>query len=160
VLEGGVRVPFFVRWPARLPVGKTYDEPVISLDIFPTAVAAAGGQLPADRKLDGVNILPHLLGQASGPPHERLFWRAGGGAAGAVREGRFKMVRTGEKPPELYDLQQDIGEAKDLAADKPEVVARLVKAYDEWNKELVPPLWGQPGGAAKKKQQKTKEPAA
>jgi len=160
VTEGGVRVPLFVRWPARLPAGKTYDEPVISLDIFPTAVAAAGGQLPADRKLDGVNILPYVLGQASGVPHERLFWRTGGGAAGAVREGRYKMVRTGEKPPELYDLQQDIGEAKDLAADKREVVARLVKAYDEWNKELVPPLWAQPGQAAKKKQQKTKGPAA
>ena len=160
VLEGGVRVPFFVRWPARLPAGKTYDEPVISLDIFPTAVAAGGGQLPADRRLDGVNILPHLLGQASGPPHERLFWRMGGGAAGAVREGRFKLVRTDAKPPELYDLQQDAGEAKDLAADKPEVVERLVKAYDAWNKELVPPLWGQAGAAAKKKQQKAKEPAA
>ena len=158
VLEGGVRVPFFVRWPARLPAGKTYDEPVISLDIFPTAIAAAGGQLPAGLKLDGVNILPHIEGRASGSPHERLFWRTGGGATMAVREGRFKVVRTGEKAPELYDLQADIGEAKDLASDKPDVVARLVKAYEEWNKELVPPLWAQPGGAAKKKQNKA--PAA
>jgi hypothetical protein len=84
----------------------------------------------------------------------------GGGAAMAVREGRFKVVRTGTKPPELYDLKEDIGEAMDLAADKPDVVARLVKAYEEWNKELVPPLWAQPGQAAKKKQQKTKGPAA
>jgi len=160
VLEGGVRVPFFVRWPGRLPEGKTYDEPVISLDIFPTAVAAAGGQPAADLKLDGVNLLPHIGGQASGPPHERLFWRTGGGAAMAVREGRFKVVRTGTKPPELYDLKEDIAEARDLAADKPDVVARLAKAYDEWNKELVPPLWAQPGQAAKKKQQKTKGPAA
>ena len=152
VTEGGVRVPFFVRWPGRLPEGKTYDEPVISLDIFPTAVVAAGGQLPADRRIDGVNFLPHVLGQASGPPHERLFWRTGGGAAMAVREGRHKVVRTGEKAPELYDLQDDIGEARDLAADKPDVVARLVKAYEEWNKELIPPLWGSLRPAAKKKQ--------
>jgi len=161
VLEGGVRVPFFVRWPARLPAGKTYDEPVISLDIFPTAVAAAGGQLPADLKLDGVNILPHIEGppvRRAGSPHERLFWRTGGGAAMAVREGRYKVVRTGEKPPELYDLKEDIGEARDLASDKPDVVARLVKAYEEWNKELVPPLWGSPQPAAKKKQNKA--PAA
>jgi arylsulfatase A-like enzyme len=152
VLEGGIRVPLLVRWPARLPAGKTCDEPVISLDIFPTAVAAASCRLPADLKLDGVNFLPHIEGQASGPPHERLFWRTGGGAAMAVREGRFKVVRTGEKPPELYDLKEDIGEAKDLASDKPDVVARLVKAYEEWNKELVPPLWGSPQPAAKKKQ--------
>src|SRR5881398_804512 len=58
LLEGGVRVPFVVQWTGKLPGGKTYDHPVIALDIFPTALAAAGGDPKKDRKIDGVNLLP------------------------------------------------------------------------------------------------------
>src|SRR5206468_147025 len=112
VYEGGIRVPFIVRWPGQLTPGKKYDHPVISLDIFPTAAAAAGVTLkPSLReKLDGVNLLPHLQGKAGGPPHERLFWRTGGGQLFAVRENRYKLVKLPGASPQLYDLDADIAE--------------------------------------------------
>jgi arylsulfatase A-like enzyme len=75
VREGGVRVPLLVQWPKHLPAGQTYDQPVIQLDIHPTALAAAGAAIGADAKLDGVDLLPYLTGKKAGPPHETLYWR-------------------------------------------------------------------------------------
>ena len=144
VYEGGIHVPFVMRWRGRLAEGKTLPAPVISLDVFPTAVAAAGAAMPAGRQFDGVNLLPYALGQTSRPPHERLFWRMGGGTAFAVREGRYKLVKVGQSPAELYDLDADIGESKDLAAARPEVAARLEGDREAWNRQLIPPLFESP----------------
>jgi arylsulfatase A-like enzyme len=91
VLEGGIRIPFMVAWKGHLPEGKVDDRPVIQLDIMPTAVAAAGGSMPTDRPIDGVNLLPYLTGKESKSPHEVLFWRMGPQAA--VRKGDWKLVR-------------------------------------------------------------------
>jgi arylsulfatase A-like enzyme len=152
VFEGGIRVPFVVRWPGTLPEGSVYDEPVISLDIFPTVAAAANAVLPAGaHKLDGVNILPALLGDTPAPPHDRLLWRTGGGAAYAVREGRYKLVRQGTTHPQLFDLAADPVEAKDVAGAKPDVVRRLEAEFKAWNAELIAPLWENPQPAAAKK---------
>ena len=151
VFEGGIRVPFLVRWPGTLPAGSVYDEPVISLDIFPTVAAAATAALPAEHKLDGVNILPALSGDTQAPPHERLFWRTGGGTSFAVREGRYKLVRQGSPHPRLFDLATDLVEAKDLAGAKPDVAGRLEAAFQAWNTELIAPLWENPQPAAAKK---------
>jgi arylsulfatase A-like enzyme len=152
VYEGGIRVPFIVRWPGHLAAGKTYDRPVISLDIFPTAAAAAGVSLsPALReKLDGVNLLPHLLGKASESPHERLFWRTGGGVLFAVRENRFKLVRIRGASPQLFDLEADIAESKDLAALRPDLATRMSAELEAWNRQLIPPLFESPGAPTKK----------
>jgi arylsulfatase A-like enzyme len=139
VYEGGVRVPFFMHWPRRLRGGQVYEQPVISLDIFPTAAAAAGAQLPEGRALDGVNLLPYLLGEKAGPPHEILFWRYG--TAHAVRKGNWKLVRRGDQPAELYDLANDVSESRDLAAQHPEVVRELSEALERWESELAEPLW-------------------
>ena len=140
VYDGGIRVPFAARWTGRLPAGKQFHHPVISLDIFPTAAALAGAKLPAGKKLDGVDLMPHLLGAATKPPHERLFWRMGGGVAFAVREGNYKLVKTADGT-QIYDLDKDIGETKDLAATHPEVLKRLDNAREQWNKELIAPLF-------------------
>jgi arylsulfatase A-like enzyme len=166
VYEGGVRVPFLVSWPGRLPAGSTYDEPVSSLDVLATTLAVAGLPMPSDKTYDGVNILPYLAGEANAAPHERLFWRRAGGAAWAVREGNWKLVRLRDRPPELYDLAADIGEARNIASANPEVTARLVAALEAWDKELVDPVflgssvknedWG-PGGANQKKKQPRKQ---
>jgi arylsulfatase A-like enzyme len=147
IYEGGVRVPFLVSWPGRLPAGVTCDAPVSSLDVCATALALAGMPMPTDKKYDGVNILPYLAGETKMPPHERLFWRTGGGWESAIREGRWKLDRPHGKPVALYDLSDDIGESKDLAAAKPDIVARLTAALDAWNKELIPPAF--PGSSAK-----------
>ena len=94
VYEGGVRVPFVVQWRGKLPEGRVYDEPVISLDVLATSVAVAGAKVPASHKLDGVNIVPYLCGGQNGAPHDVLHWRSGGSAGKwAVREGRYKQLK-------------------------------------------------------------------
>ena len=148
--EGGIRVPFAARWTGRLAADKVYNEPVISLDIFPTAVALAGAKSPASVKLDGVDLMPHLTGKAKRPPHERLFWRTGGGVQYAVREGRYKLYRN-QDGAQLYDLEADPGETRDVAADHKDVFERLERAREDWNKELKPPLFESPRPAGKKK---------
>ena len=124
---------------------------LISLDIFPTAAALAGAKMPADRPIDGVDLMPHLLGQSKRAPHERLFWRTGGGASFAVREGKYKLVQN-PAGTQLYDLDADIGETRDLAALQPEVLKKLDAAREQWNKQLVPPLFESPRPANQKKQ--------
>lgn len=151
VYEGGVRVPFLVAWPGRVPAGRVDARPVISLDVFATALGAAGVPMPTDRAYDSVNLLPYLTGQASGDPHERLFWRSG--AKLAVREGRWKLVRDAGKPDELYDLEADVAESKDLAAQQPAVAARLTAALEGWNRQLIDPVFAGLGNAPVKGKQ-------
>jgi arylsulfatase A-like enzyme len=142
-LEGGIRVPFFVSWPGKLPAGKTYEEPVIALDILPTAVSLAGAAMASG--LDGVNILPHLTDEKFGSPHESLAWRFG--PQKAIRRGKWKLVdwRDFDKKQnsgwQLYDLSSDIGEEHDLAAREPKLVAELTQAWDTWNAKNIAPLW-------------------
>ncbi|UCH34279.1 MAG: sulfatase-like hydrolase/transferase [Armatimonadota bacterium] len=145
VYEGGFRVPFAAQWIGTLPQGARYEHPVSSLDIFVTAAAAAGAALPSDRVYDGRDVLPYVLGGKAGEPHERLFWRAGNGWNYAVRESRYKLVggKRLEKT-ELYDLSSDPCETTDIAAEKPDEVDRLSRAYEEWNREMVPPRWPDP----------------
>lgn len=140
ILEGGIRLPFMMQWKGRLPAGKVYDHPVASLDIHPTALAAAGGAVSPDMKFDGVDLLPFLNGKNSTRPHETLCWRMG--EKKAIRHGDWKLVREqGDKEWSLYNLADDIGEEKNLAAGKPEVVRELSKLFDEWEKQLADPKW-------------------
>lgn len=147
-LEGGVRVPFFVKWPAKLPAGKVFDHPVIQLDVVPTVLSAAGVEWKASPKLDGADLLPHLTGTAKDPPHEALYWRFG--TQMAIRKGDWKFVKydavadggKGTSPARLYNLADDIGEKTDLTAKQPEKVKELQALWDEWNKVNVAPLWG------------------
>lgn len=149
--EGGVRVPFVFRWPGVLAEGSSYDQPVSSIDLMPTAVALAGGKTLASSKLDGVDLMPYLTAKASGAPHPTLFWRADGGRRFAVREGRFKMIKNADAPFELYDLESDLGEVKDLSGTMPKRLESMLEKYHEWNSSNVPPLWSNPPAAATKK---------
>jgi arylsulfatase A-like enzyme len=137
--EGGVRVPFCAQWKGRIPAGKTYDHPIIQLDIQPTCLAAAGVAVDPAWKLDGVDLLPYLTGQKEGRPHETLYWRFG--EQMAIRHGQYKLVigNGGSGRPELYDLAADIAESKDLSAELPERKAELQKMWDAWNAEQAPP---------------------
>jgi arylsulfatase A-like enzyme len=144
VYEGGVRVPFLARWKGKLKPG-VYREPVISLDIFPTAAIAAGADPAALTPLDGVDLLPHLNGESNRPPHESLFWRTGGGVSYAVRQGNWKLVKaSGSAAPELYDLASDVGESRDLAPTEQAAVSKLQQAYDIWNRAMKPPVFPGP----------------
>lgn len=140
LLEGGVRVPFVLHWKGKLPAGTTYDHPVIALDILPTSVAAAGGQVKAEWKLDGVNLLEYLQGKKTEAPHPTLYWRFGPQLA--LRRGDWKLVQYDKTGLHLYNLKEDIGETKDLAAQRPELVRELKADWDRWNQEMVKPLWG------------------
>ncbi len=142
-LEGGIRVPFFVSWPGRLPAGRTYGRPVSALDILPTACAVAGVKQAGE--LDGVDLLPYLASDNAGAPHEALYWRFG--PQKAVRKGRWKLADwrdfTAKRNSgwQLFDLENDVGEKVDLAAAHPEVVAELSAAWQAWDRRNVHPLW-------------------
>ena len=138
LFEGGVRVPFAMKWPARIAAGSVYDEPVSTLDIFPTAIAAAGGELPEDRPIDGVNLLPLVTTSGSGQPHEALFWRQG--PNWAIRRGEWKLIHAADRHW-LYNLSEDISETTNLAEEYPEIVAELAASWRQWNEGNVDPLW-------------------
>jgi arylsulfatase A-like enzyme len=151
VWEGGIRVPFIVQWKGHLPSGKVYDQPVISLDIHPTALAAGGIKPPVDAKLDGLDLMPYLAGNKTGAPHDALFWRFG--AQSAVRKGNFKLVKLNQSAPQLFDLAADIGEKNDLASQKADVAKSLETTLKQWDSQLAKPLWSG-GNAGKKKKKK------
>jgi arylsulfatase B len=137
--EGGIRVPFLARWKGTLPAGVDYHQPVSSFDMGATALALAGGA-PAGMPLDGVNILPHLTGQTKTAPHERLVWKLNG--RGAIREGRYKLLTAEENAKyELYDLDADRSETRNIAAELPEIVQRLDATWKLWNADMKPPAW-------------------
>lgn len=150
VYEGGIRVPFLVSWPRKLPPGTDYAQPVIALDIFATAVAVSGATASREINLEGTNILPFLMAEREGAPHERLYWRSGGGVQFAVREGDWKLVGNESRGAELFNLAADIGETQDVAAENPEVLTRLRAAYEAWNQHNIRPIFQSPPGAKQK----------
>jgi len=136
--EGGIRVPFIFRWPARIPAGKTYSQPIISLDVYATAVAAAGQRLPKDRQIDGVDLLPYLEGKRSDSPHEYLFFRHV--KSYAARKGPYKLCLDKElDQSKLYNLETDIAEENNLSDKMPETVEELKRALENWESQMAPP---------------------
>jgi arylsulfatase A-like enzyme len=140
VFEGGIRVPFVMKWSGKLPAGEKYDQPVISLDIAATAAAAASAELgTSERPIDGVDLMPYVLGKKEGAPHESLYWRFG--PQRAIRHGDYKLVYQRNESPQLYNLADDVSESDDLAGEQPDLVEKLESAYADWNEELAEPLW-------------------
>ncbi len=137
--DGGIRTPFLAAWPGTLPAGTTYENPVINLDVAATAIAVAG--LPHDVKLDGVNLVPFILGQKTGNPHDALFWRWR--SQTAIRADHWKYIRVGPEERYLFDLNAPDGESElaknNLLSKFPEVAADLEKRLMEWNATLPPP---------------------
>lgn len=148
-LEGGIHVPFLVKWPGHVPAGEVYENLVIQLDVLPTALAAAGIKLPDDTNVEGINLLPYFNNEVAGKPHDALYWRFGDQMA--IRQGDWKLVQydgavDGQKGfvkgPFLYNLADDIGETNDLIKAEPERATALQAAWDRWNEANVPPRWG------------------
>jgi arylsulfatase A-like enzyme len=147
VYEGGIRVPFIVRWLGKVPKGKVCDQPVISLDVMPTICAAVGAKLPDDRVYDGKNMLPILRGQSKEPLHEALFWYDGADQW-AVLAGKWKLLSQ-KGSLELYDLSADISEKNDLSKEHPQIVRRLQQTYTAWKNQMAPQIVRQRSGRAK-----------
>jgi arylsulfatase A-like enzyme len=140
--EGGVRVPFLLSWPGKVPSGERYPHPVSATDLFPTALAAAGATPPADRPYDGVDLLPFLEGRRADRPHDRLFWRCD--HIWALRDGDHKLIlSTRDGWAELYDLAADRYETVNLAERMPDLLATLRRLHEEWQEDALPrePLW-------------------
>ncbi len=135
VSEGGIRTPFLAQWKGTFPAGLVYSEPVISLDVAATACAEAG--LPADPILDGVNLTPYLTGQATGSPHDALFWRWEGQFA--IRQGDWKYVLVNNHGQYLFNLRSDKEELHNVIAEQPERAAELKTRLTDWVAELSPP---------------------
>lgn len=135
--EGGIRVPFAMKWPAMLKGGQVYDHPVISLDIF--AIAANYAKAKPKNELDGVNIIPYINGEKEGSPHNLLFWRKYDSNSFAVRSGNEKLVKMNDGNEEMYDLDADIRESNSL--DNPTQHQNLKKASEQWKSQLMDPIF-------------------
>lgn len=128
--EGGVRVPCMVRWPGQINPGTVCREPLVSMDLLPLALNAAGVPLPTDRTLDGRDPLATLAGKAPSP-HKALFFEYG--RYSGARVGDYKIVRPRPDAPfELYDLRSDFRERNNLAATKPGILKELTQIRDAW----------------------------
>ncbi len=140
LFEGGVRVPFVARWPARLPAGVQHASPVSGIDIVPTVLAAAGARPPDDRPMDGIDLLPRLTSPETPVPARALFWRDG--AYRSVREGDWKLI-VSERPARtwLFDLSRDPTERVDLSAQEPLRLARLTSMLEAHHAPMPPSLW-------------------
>jgi arylsulfatase A-like enzyme len=127
--EGGIRVPGICEWPARIKPGKT-SIPVVTSDFYPTILEAAGIPIPKGKPLplDGISLLPLLDGKMTERPSPIGFMS---GATTALSDNQYKLVANG-KEKHLYDLTQDLGETKDIAGEKPDVVAKMSKALEAW----------------------------
>jgi arylsulfatase B len=139
--EGGIRVPFVIKWPERIPAGTTVADPVSSLDLVPTMLAAAKAR-PPDADFHGQNILPLLIDGQTLPARD-LFWRMGTRAA--MRHGDWKIVRHGRRGMvegwQLFHLADDVSESNDLAGSLPARVNDLETRWQQWNGKQMPALW-------------------
>jgi arylsulfatase A-like enzyme len=135
--DGGIRVPYIIKWPGVLKGGSIYTQPVSTMDLYHTFCAAAGISVPAKAKLDGVNLLPFIKGSQKGTPHETLLWIHD--ELGAVRRGKWKLVISKWQPKlALFNLETDIGEKENLAEQNPEMTQNLHRAWKEWCAQMPP----------------------
>jgi arylsulfatase A-like enzyme len=142
LLEGGIRVPFFLKWPAMLDGGKKCTDPVSALDICPTFIDAAGGTVSEKDHYTGVSILPYLTGQTKQIPHQTMEWRYTAGSA--LREGDWKLIRLPDRLPMLYHLSVDIAEEHDVSASYPDKTRSMLKKLGTWELRLPHPVFHEP----------------
>ena len=137
--EGGIRVPFFARWPGRISPDQKIPMPIQFIDVLPTLADAAGAALPAGRQIDGIDLLPFAAGKAL-PPRRALFWRSG--SYEAVRDGDWKL-QVSRNPPHLwlFDLSVDPTERNDLSRARPGIMARLRLELGAHDRQMARPLW-------------------
>jgi arylsulfatase A-like enzyme len=134
--EGGIRVPLILRWPGRLPAGKTSEQTAITMDLTASIIAVTGTAVASGQHFDGINIIPSLTGES--PLIEReFFWRIvrPNLLQKAVRSGRWKLL-IDSRQFLLFDLQTDFAERNDLAAQHPELVLKLKRRMAEWERDV------------------------
>jgi arylsulfatase A-like enzyme len=134
--EGGLRVPTIVRWPGVTAAGSTCESPIISNDYFPTILEVVGRPLEPEHHVDGVSFAPLLRGESLEPRlmywHYPHYGNQGGMPGGAVRDGRWKLIEWYEGSTELYDLEADPSETKNVANEHADVASKLRKSLHDW----------------------------
>ena len=140
LFEGGLRVPFALRWPAVIEAGREYSQPVISLDIMATVAARTGAAISTEHPLDGVDLVPFLTGRKLGPPHEALYWRRFDTGEAAILRGDTKAIWTPDERL-LFDLGQDPAETRNLAGANGELVAALRAEHRRWDEQMLEPVF-------------------
>ena len=138
--EGGIHVPFLLRWPGQLPAGAVYRSPVGHVDIFAIAAGAAGATPPKDRVIDGVDLVPFVKGKVSGDPHKALFWRSG--RYKTVMAGGWKL-QVAQEPNKvwLFDLNTDPTERHDLSKTRPDKLRELQATLAQLDGQMAKPAW-------------------
>lgn len=164
-LEGGIRIPLIMRWPDHLSTGEVYRPSVSAMDVFPTVLEAAGIDEGNPNHVDGVSLLPFLHGERSDVPHEILYWAAGPNRA--VRVGDWKLWKVNRATRDemrtalpgshafsdfqapagspngqltlLYDLANDPGETRNLAASQRDQAQAMTRAIEQWAQDMAPP---------------------
>lgn len=140
--EGGINVPFMMQWKGTIPAGTVYKKPISSLDIFATSAALAQCILPEQNPLDGVNIIPYLLDSTyiERTPHDVLYWRSCGHKA--ILKRPWKMVKDDiSKVVQLYNLESDKYEHKNLAKEYPEILKELEADLEAWEGKMIESNW-------------------
>lgn len=138
VWEGGIRVTWMAQWKGTIPDNRVVNDPVIQLDVLPTALAAC--EQTSSVELDGVNLLPLLKGETDKLAPRELYFRFG--VQHAVRQGDWKLVKASkDMAPMLVNLTTDPGEQRDLSAENPAKKAELTALFDKWNASMQPPRW-------------------
>ncbi|MFV0565140.1 MAG: sulfatase-like hydrolase/transferase [Flavobacteriaceae bacterium] len=139
--EGGFRVPFAMKWPAKIPAGTTYDKPIIALDIFGTIIAQSQTPIKTKNSIDGVNLIPYITGENKGYPHDYLFWRGFDANKFAVRNSNGDKLLNQDGEKELYDLNADISEESNLVNASLDKTETLNTAVMQWNSKNLDPLF-------------------
>lgn len=129
--EGGVRAPFFIRWPGRIPAGKTVPQIAGAIDLLPTLADMAGIPIVGNKPLDGISLAPLLHGLSTNWPERMIFSHWGGSVS--ARTQQYRLDGRGH----LFDMQKDPGQRRDIARDEPEVAARLKKAVNAWRADVL-----------------------
>lgn len=138
--EGGIRTPFFAKWPAQIAAGSRFDAPAAHVDLFATAAGAAGVPVPGDRVIDGVDVIRRARGEGVGRPGDAIFWRSGHYRALLANDWKLQVAVRPQKTW-LFDLASDPTEQRDLSGERPEKLAELSALLAAHEKEMAEPLW-------------------
>ena len=136
--EGGMRVPCIMSWKGKIPSGTVCDEIGATIDLLPTFANLAGAKIPDDRIIDGKNIWPIISGQKGARSPHDIYYYYKGNRLESARQGKWKVRRSGKKSQsvELYDLDNDIAESKNLSQKNPELIQTILKKMDKFDKDL------------------------
>jgi len=134
IYEGGHRVPFIAYWTGKIIAGSISEAVIMTMDIFPTFLNLADVEIPVNVKLDGMNVLPQILGNETLPARS-VCWKIGDEKA--IRKGKWKLCMFEQDRRELFDLSIDIGESKNIADENSVVVDLLIAEYNQWEKDVT-----------------------